>query len=256
MTGATLAQEARQREETLHRRAPAVWAATLLGPLAANGVIVGWLIWSAGWTYTLKCVGTAAATFFFFGRFIILGGSEPGVAAASAFFSRVELVALVLWIDLCVAVVLTFHGGIVYRVPVLGRRLERLAGDAEYVLARHPRMRRFALAGLIVFNTVPHVLSGSVFGSLLGRLTGLTPGRTLVGLIAGSLAGNTVMFFGAGLINRLGLIDRDNPWNFVVGLGMIVGLIAVLDWRFAYLRTKWERREGRGAAQADAAREA
>ena len=233
-----LAERERAREEAFHRRSPVLWAATLFGPFLANGGIIGWMLLHHSPGYVLKLVGVAGATFFFFGRFIILGGQET---PAGGFFSRFELYLLVLWIDACVAVVLTYHGGIVYGVPWIGKRLKRAAGDAEFVLARHAWMKRFTFAGLVAFNTVPHVLSGSVFGSILGRVLGLSTRATLVALLCGSIAGNSLMYVGAGVLHRFGLIDRSSPWGLAIGLLVVVAAVMLLDWRFRTLRERWEK---------------
>jgi len=65
------------RDEALFRRDfPILWWLTLLGPFALTGAILLVVLESAGANIVWRLISTAFATFFFFGKFVILGGSD------------------------------------------------------------------------------------------------------------------------------------------------------------------------------------
>lgn len=65
------------RDEAAFRRDyPLVWFLTLVGPFALTVGVLFVLYQLAGLNAVWQLVSTAFATFFFFGKFVILGGSE------------------------------------------------------------------------------------------------------------------------------------------------------------------------------------
>jgi hypothetical protein len=83
-----------------------------------------------------RLVTTATATFFLFGKFVILGGSDGDLFEACSFFTAEQLVVLVLYLDVTTACVLAFHWGFIFRLPVVGRRLYVLVEDGVVHLLR------------------------------------------------------------------------------------------------------------------------
>jgi hypothetical protein len=87
-------------DENAFRRAyPIIWWLTLLGPFVLSASVV-FFIWEfAGPRVAWRLVSTAFATFFFFGKFIILGGSDGDLMDAAGFFTAEQLMLIVLYMD-------------------------------------------------------------------------------------------------------------------------------------------------------------
>jgi hypothetical protein len=220
-----------RREAAFRRASPFVWWGTLLAPLVITSIVLStvWIV--RGWTATAG-VAVLAVSSLFFGKFIILGGSDD----SAVLLSPEELVVLVVLMDVMGACWLVYHLGFVYRLPVLGPRFTLIVEDGEHVLAMYPWMRRAAFVGLVVFVTVPFAMTGNVGGTILARLLGMTRLATFAGLVVGSM-------FGAGLIYLFGstleaAIGRDNPVWMAGGVAVVVGLILLLNYRYAKAKAR------------------
>lgn len=229
-------------ETSFRERYPAVWLATLVGPFILTATILILFGLFSGWGHAGKLVTTAVLTFFGAGRFIILAGGDPSPDAATRFFSSEFLFAMVTYMDLMVAILLSFHVGFMFKVPVIGPKVSELVADGRFILQRNPWMRRMTFVGLIAFVTFPLAATGSVGGSIFGRLLGMSRLQTFAGIAMGSLIGNGFMYFGSELIRRY--LDRDNPLTAVGGLVVIVALIVLLERRYRKMKhatlAEWE----------------
>jgi hypothetical protein len=237
-----LAEAERAFGADFRRRQPVVWLVTLLGPLLATGVVLAVLWWLRGGPYVQRLLATAVATFFFFGRFVILGGvvgagADPELAEVRRFFSRGELFALVCWMDLMTAILLVYHAGFLFRIPFFGPRMVQLVDDGQFILARHPWMRRATFAGLVAFVMLPVAATGAVGGSIFGRLLGLSRRATLAAIVLGSVAGGGLAYLGADLISRLSP-RRSDPVLLVLGAVVIAGIVLLLNWRHRQLKAR------------------
>ncbi len=237
-----LTREAKFADD-LKREYPLVWWVTLVGPFVATAAVLVSLGLTRGWDFVIKLAGTALATFFAAGRFVILFGSdmkEKGEEASRfAFMTSRELFVMVTWMDLFVACMLIFHASFMFKIPKFGPAMLALREDGEFILQSHPWMKRFTLVGLAVFVAFPLAATGSVAGSIFGRLLGLSRSATLLGLIAGTFIGNGAMLLGKKVINQIPLFDKDNPLNIVGGVAVIVGLILLLNWRYRKMKREW-----------------
>ena len=218
------------------REHPFGWWLTLVGPPIATVLLLALLAEYRGGDFAWRLAGTALATFFFFGRFVILGGSN-GAAAMDSFLSSGELFAMVFWMDLVVASVLAFHLGFLYRIPVLGPRIAALEKDGEFILHSHRWMRRATFVGLIVFVAFPLAATGSVGGAIFGRLLGMSRLATFTGVVLGSLLGCGSMYIGAELIGLR--VEGDNPWLVGGGIAVIAALILLLNHRYSTMKRRF-----------------
>jgi uncharacterized membrane protein len=235
--------EAAEFEASLRREHPWVWWTTLIGPPAAVLLVLGLLGALHGWGYVRKLVATAVATFFFFGRFVILGGESPSSATGSRFFSAEVLVALVLVMDLVCACLIAFHAGFLWKLPVVGPRIQALADEGRALADAKPWVRRATFASITAFVMFPLAATGSIGGSLFGRLLGMGRAQTFLAVLLGSLLGCGLMYFGAVLIRRH--LDRDSLLVTIGGPVVIAAMIVVLTYRFRKL-TSATRRPAQG----------
>lgn len=214
-----------------------LWFLTLVGPFLLSATLLATLYFTHGWAYVRALLLTALAVFFFFGRFVILGGQAADLEEATRFFSSTELALLVFYMDAMVACLLAFHIGFVFRLPYLGRRLRMLMDDGKFILAANPWMKRATFAGIVAFVMFPLAATGSVGGSIFGRLLGMSRLGTFLGAVTGSALGCSLMYFGAALINRY--LDRDNPFLTIGGIAFVVLIIWLLNHRYQKMKSLW-----------------
>jgi uncharacterized membrane protein len=221
-------------ENSFGKKYPLVWWGTLVGPLIVTLAIIIGLGLEYGWAFVGKLASTAIIAFFVFGRFIILGGGDAGSDEIRMFLTSAQLFALMTYLDLFVAVVLSFHIGFLFKLPVLGPTVSELVADGQVILKLHPWMRRMTFFGLVAFVIFPLAATGSVGGSIFGRLLGMSRWSTLLGIAFGSVIGNGMMYVGSDVINRY--LDKDNPLLFWGGVVVIVGLIILLERRYRKMK--------------------
>jgi len=86
-------------EAAFRRNYPLVWFLTLVGPFALTAGLLFVIYELAGLYAVWRLVSTSVATFFFFGKLVILGGSEGDLPAVREFYTAEQLVVLVLYMD-------------------------------------------------------------------------------------------------------------------------------------------------------------
>lgn len=230
-------------ERSFRDEHPRLWYLTLFGPfvLTAAMLVAIWLL--AGPEYTKKLIFMALMALWLFGRFIILGGSDPDVAQVAGSISSLELFAMVLYMDLAFAAVLAFHLGFLFRLPLAGRRLRALIVDSQFVLSRQPWIRRATFVGLVLFVTFPVSATGSVGGSVFGRLLGLSRSATFAAIVLGSVLGNGVMLLASDFIGAH--LDKNHPLVKYGGITLVLLIVLLLESRYRRLRQQFARTKGR-----------
>lgn len=225
------------RDETAFRQnRPLAWLLTLAGPFLLTIAVLFIVRELAGTNAVWRLVSTAIATFFFFGKFVILGGSEGDLLHARGFYTAEQLVALVLYMDVMTACILAFHLGFLFRLPLIGEKLKALVDDGQFILQKNRWVKRATFLGLIAFVMFPLAATGSVGGSIFGRLLGMSRFGTFVAIAIGNVLGCGLMYFGSELITRH--MDRDNPWLRIGGIGVIAALIFLLNYRYRQLKAQ------------------
>jgi uncharacterized membrane protein len=223
-------------EASFRREHPSIWISTLVGPFVLTGGLLGILYAAYGLQFVGRLLAAALAAFFFFGKFIILGGTSGELAEARSFFTSEQLLALVLYMDLLTASLLVFHMGFLFKLPFLGPKLIALVEDGQFILKTNPWMKRVTFIGLVVFVMFPLAATGSVGGAIFGRLLGMSRLATFVGIALGSVLGCGLMYFGTGIINAY--LDRDNPVLTIGGIAFVAGLILLLNYRYRQLKAR------------------
>ncbi|MGD9791560.1 MAG: small multi-drug export protein [Phycisphaerales bacterium] len=231
--------------DTFRRDYPVGWWATLIAPFLLTGALLASLGLTRGWDFVAKLVAAATSSFFVLGRFVILLGSgevNPALeghaedVAKFKFLSTPELFTMVTWMDLCTACILVYHASFIYKIPKLGPRLLSLRDEGQFFLRYQPWIRRFTFIGLSLFVAIPIAATGAIAGSIFGRLLGMTRTATILAICCGTLLGNGVMLALRGVIHKLPFLDPNNPWNLAVGIAVILGIIALLNWRYRKLK--------------------
>ena len=166
------------------------------------------------------------------GRFLIwAGATETGTA-----FEPWQLAAIMLYLDLMWAVVLTWHAETLFHFPWLGARLRSAVREGNLMLAANRWMRRSTVLVVTLFVMLPISSTGSIGGSLLGRLLGLSRTATFLSVLAGSLLGGLVMLIGAEALRPL--LEQAGPAGTagVIGLLILTGILIARRYRNSLTR--------------------
>lgn len=214
---------------------PLLWWATLIGPFLLTGLIL-LMVWVlAGLPTALKLITTGAATFLLLGKLVILGGAN-GNDSDSTFFSPEELLALAFYLDVMTAWLLAFHLGVLFKLPWIGKNIQALVEDGEFILKSNPWMRRATFFGLISYVLLPLAATGSVGGSIFGRLLGMSPLVTFLGTTLGNLLSCVIAYFFGGMFSQV--VGRDNPLLMGMGVGIIAGVLWLLNSRYQKVKAR------------------
>ena len=223
-------------EAAFRREYPVIWWLTLVGPFVLTSAVV-FLVWEfAGPRVVWRLISTAVATFLFFGKFVILGGSDGDLLDTASFFTAEQLFLLVLYMDVMTGCLLVFHLGFLFRLPMVGKKLNEIVLDGNFILKSNPWMRHATLLGLVAFVMFPLAATGSVGGSIFGRLLGLGRLPTIAGIAVGNILGCALMYFGSELITRY--VGRDNPLLMVGGIAVIAAILFLLNYRYRQLKER------------------
>ncbi len=231
------ADDLHSSEEQFRRSHPVFWAATLYGPFLLTALLLTLLTIYTGWAFTFRVVTSVAVALLVLGRFIILSGTSGEFSDTNGALASEHLYAIVCYLDVMAAIVLAFHIGFLFRLPIVGTRIAALVTDGHFVLDAHPWIRKATFFGLIAFVGFPLAATGSVGGSIFGRLLGMSRFATFCGILIGALLGNTIMFYFSDLLGEW--IDKDNPWIKFGGLGLILVLVVILERRYRQLRDRF-----------------
>jgi uncharacterized membrane protein len=221
---------------SFRRDYPLIWLLTLVGPPLVTLLLLIVIGALAGWSFVLKLMLIALPTFFFLGKFVILGVAE---SSAADFPTSGQLFWMVFYMDVMTAMLLVFHAGFLFRIPYLGRRLLVVAQDGQFMLRLHPWMRRATFAGITLFVMFPLAATGAVGAAIFGRLLGMSRIATFLGICLGSVLGCGVMFYGSVLINRY--LDRNDSLLTFGGVAVIVAVIVLLNYRYRQMKKRARR---------------
>ncbi len=204
--------------------------ATLAGPAVVSISIIAAIAGVSGTGFARNLVLTALGTFFVFGRFVILGGSDAHGLTPEV------LAGMVFYLDVMTAIIISCHAGSLFRLPWLGERLRILMSEGRQMLSANRWIRRATFLGVVGFVMVPLASSGSVGGSFMGRLLGLSRKGTLFGVVLGSVLGCGIMYFGSSLMNQY--IGRHNMVVRWGGILFVVAVLAMLSRRYRSFRRR------------------
>lgn len=223
-------------EHSFRRRFPLVWWLTLIGPFALTIALLVMIALTMGAAYTQRLVTTMFVTFFFFGRFVILSGTDPEAVDAEGMLSlsSEQLFLMVSYMDVMVAVTLAFHIGFMFRMPIIGRKIGELVADGQLILRHQPWMKRMTMVGVAVLTAFPLAATGSIGASIFGRLLGMTRISTLTAIFCGTLFGNGIMYFGSDMLSKY--LDKDDALIKYGGLAAIVLIIFFLERRYQAMK--------------------
>ncbi|MEX0725488.1 MAG: small multi-drug export protein [Planctomycetaceae bacterium] len=221
-------------ESSFRRRFPMVWWLTLIGPFALTIALLVMIAIAMGAAYAQRLVTTMLFTFFFFGRFVILSGTDAQSLEAHKLLSSEQLFLMVSYMDIMVAVTLAFHIGFMFRMPIVGPKIGELVADGQLILRHQPWMKRMTLLGVAVLTAFPLAATGSIGASIFGRLLGMTRISTLTAILIGTLVGNGIMYLGSDMLGKY--LDKDDALIKYGGIAAIVLIIFFLERRYKAMK--------------------
>ncbi|MFP4056618.1 MAG: small multi-drug export protein [Candidatus Brocadiia bacterium] len=222
-TTATAAAEEGPRQE-LSR---ATRLAMTMGPFVVLGLLVLAASLAGGYKTAGFLLGALFMSFAGLGKLVIFWGL-PDKAPLSMW----ALAGLIVFGDVGTALIMMGNVSLLYRLPVIGRRLAAAHEAGRYVLQANPWMRRATWLGIVLFVSAPFQGTGAVVATIVARILGVARITTLVLTFLGSAIGCLgLAVIGAHARGPLtGLAD--NPLAAVaMGLAM-VALLVYLSRRF------------------------
>lgn len=243
-------------EKAFRKDYPLFWWMSLVGPAVLTILIlVGVGLFYGGWALSGKLVIHAFVTFFALGRFVICypafisSATESGPVLPemmSSFepyldFTPINLFWLVTYMDFMVALFVTFHMGLLFRIPWVGPKIAMLVWDGKFVMDSQPWIRKVSFLGLVTFVIFPTSTTGSIGGSIFGRLLGLNRIMTVIGVLFGSLLGNGIMVLFSDFITRY---VHGQRWLNITGLVILVLAVIWLERRYRAAKKRYLDAEG------------
>ena len=246
-------------EKAFRKDYPFFWWMSLVGPaLVTVLILIGVGLSYGGWTLSSKLVIHALITFFALGRFVICypafiaaadGEGEKATILpdwASGLesyldFTPENLFWLVTYMDFMVALFVTFHMGLLFRIPWVGPKIAMLVWDGKFVMDSQPWIRKYAFWGLVAFVIFPTSTTGSIGGSIFGRLLGLSRGLTVVGVLIGSLLGNGLMVLFSDFILKY---VAGQLWLQIASVVILILAIVFLERRYRAAKQRYLDAEG------------
>lgn len=228
------------------------WWLALLGPFVITAIVLGSIYLVQGPKVVLSYLGAAASAFFLFGRFIILIGSQDAnLGDGPGFLKHLDahnLFMMLTYFDVMVALFVSFHMGIIFRLPVVGPKIADMVTDGQFILRKQPWIRRAAFVGLVGFVIFPTSTTGSIGGSIFGRLLGMHRFRVVLAILAGSILGNGLMLLFSKQLAKSGFGD-----NWVLRISGVVAMLFALflfEKKFRSLKEFYVAQEKKEALQA------
>ena len=228
------------------------WWLALVGPFVITAILLGCIYLIQGADVAVSYVWATATAFLLLGRFIILlGAQDADPAEGFGFLKHLDarnLFMMLTYLDVMVALIVAFHMGIIFRLPIIGPKLASMVTDGQFVLRKQPWIRRAAFGGLVGFVIFPTSTTGSIGGSIFGRLLGMNRFRVVLAILVGSVMGNGLMLLFSKQLAKSGLGDN---WAFRIS-GVIAMLFALFlcEKKFRSLKEFYVAQEKEEALQA------
>jgi len=169
----------------------------LLVPLGAGLGILTFLAVFSGWPLVFK-VSRLALIFLVAGKLLIFVGLHP-----RATLSIVEIGILVSFMEISIAVFLSYYLDLLYKLPWLGGKIRKCREQCQVLLVAQPWMRKYAITGVILFVTCPVSGTGVFPGTMLGQILGLRRKTIITAAVIGSLIGTMTLVLGASLLGAI-----------------------------------------------------
>jgi uncharacterized membrane protein len=220
------------------RENPISWWLSLTVPLFLTLGLFLYLSWAKGLASVGQFFGTCFVIIFVLGKTIIAGGHLGEASEEIAFYSPEQLLAIVMYVDLCTTLLIVYHLGTILRLPLLGWLFDRLVTATTKLLLNYPRLRKLTYVGIAILVAMPFASGPS--GGILGRILGLDRRAVFLATMIGTALGSVIIFFFSDM-----LFAFLGPKNALILLLLATGIF------LACCFAKWAMRKASRSANTD-----
>jgi uncharacterized membrane protein len=143
-------------------------------------------------------------------------------------------------LDVLTSLFMLLNFGFALRLPYLGPWISRFLASGEEFMKKRPWIARWRVPGVAFFVFLPFQGTGGVGATIVGMIAGLTPVQILIAVAIGGTAECLLFALGSEIIWQLILS------NFLLGIGVAVGIIASAVALYVVFRFRDRKRSGEG----------
>ncbi|MDP7034203.1 MAG: small multi-drug export protein [Planctomycetota bacterium] len=211
-------------------------AFSFLLPLGAFALFLGlsWMIY--GKRTAVGLLALSAITFFVLGKLVVFAGIGNGVVEL---LSKVgwefpldlgpyHLAALLVYLDMSIAMVIAYNLDILYRIPVVGQKLRKTRLRSLGFFESKRWLKKLRMLGVVLFVCFPFTGTGAIGGTFVGQMLGLARQKILLLVAIGSCLGAFGMAWGADHLGHNLENFWKQPWVVAATVLFLLGLLIFL----------------------------
>ncbi len=148
-------------------------------------------------------------------------------------FSAWTMAFTVAFVDLWVAMLISWNYWYITKIPKVGKYLEKAEAKGAKTMKKIPALERGAWWGIVMLSLIPAIGAGGFFGSIIGKMIGMRPGAVISAVFVGSFASGILYAFAFDAIVRA--FDK---YPYLTGGVLAVIAIFGIGYYFWYKRSK------------------
>jgi hypothetical protein len=152
-------------------------------------------------------------------------------------FHPMVMALTVTFVDVVVAMILSWNYHFITRIPVAGKGLMYVEGKGSATMDKYPSIRSGAWFALLGFVSIPGIGAGGFTGSIIGRMVGMRPYSVISAVGVGAMMSGLLYAYLADTIIRIFAEDMVLGIYIIMVLVQAV-LVIVLVLRLRSMR-KW-----------------
>ena len=153
-------------------------------------------------------------------------------------FHPMTMALTVAFVDVVMAMILSWNYWMLKKVPGLGKVLTWVEGKGEASMEKNPGLRSGAWLALLAFLSIPGVGAGGITGSIIGRMVGMRPGAVISAVLVGAILNGLMYAYLADVIIQLFIFDT------VIGIVALIIIIQIALFMFMAVRYRNMRKWG------------
>ena len=141
------------------------------------------------------------------------------------------IVFVTFYLEVATAVFLSPNIDLLFRVPLLGPRLDQIQLASWEILHANAWLRRLTWFGLVIFVGLPVTATGATGGTFFGRLLGLTRLSTALGVLVGSAVGCSTLGLAVAFMHQRAAHILEHPLVTATAFIFVVLFVLVMSRR-------------------------
>jgi len=110
-------------------------------------------------------------------------------------FSAFTMAFTVAFVDLWVAMLISWNYWYITKIPKVGKYLEKAEKKGANTMMKIPALEKGAFWGIVMLSLIPAIGAGGFFGSIIGKMIGMKPGAVITAVFIGSFASGLLYGF-------------------------------------------------------------